>query len=568
MALPEPAIASTKAKPSNPEPMPNEITAAPAPFEIPLFRRIWIANVMSQFGGQMQSVGAAWLMVQLGGSHTQIALVAASVTLPILLIALVAGAVADNYSRRSVMLVAQIYMFALSVTLCGLAWAGLLTPWLLLTFTFLIGCGMAMNAPSWQATVGDIVPRGTIADAVAMNSMGFNIARSAGPALGGAIVAAFGAAATFTLNAISYVGLIAVLFRWKPAGPQKPRLRESLGNAMLAGVQYVALSPPIRRTMVRGALFGIGGGSITSLMPLVAKDLVHGGAATFGLLLGAFGGGAVLGAISNRRLHRHFTNETAARISVGMVIASMIIIATSRYLPITMLGLLLGGGGWLITVATMNVAVQMSAPRWVVGRALSIYQMATFGAMAASSWTSGLLSESFGVAGALLIMAGLMIAAFGVGLSFRLPEVDHLNLEPVGRWRTPDVKVQIEPRSGPIRVSIHYRISEADIPAFIAVMGERRRVRRRDGAQGWILSRDLEDPEVWIEQYRFARWTEYVLHNERRTHADDENLEAIKALHKGPWPPEVHRFLERQVNSLTIDPGLPIDTTIDPTRSS
>ena len=224
--------------------MPNEITAAPAPFEIPLFRRIWIANVMSQFGGQMQSVGAAWLMVQLGGSHTQIALVAASVTLPILLIALVAGAVADNYSRRSVMLVAQIYMFALSVTLCGLAWAGLLTPWLLLTFTFLIGCGMAMNAPSWQATVGDIVPRGTIADAVAMNSMGFNIARSAGPALGGAIVAAFGAAATFTLNAISYVGLIAVLFRWKPAGPQhrldagQTRVRrQGLGRAMMGAAR-------------------------------------------------------------------------------------------------------------------------------------------------------------------------------------------------------------------------------------------------------------------------------------------------------------------------------------------
>ena len=128
--------------------------------------------------------------------------------------------------------------------------------------------------------------------------------------------------------------------------------------------------------------------------------------------------------------------------------------------------------------------------------------------------------------------------------------------------------MNVEPRNGPIRVNIHYRIAESDIPAFIAAMGERRRVRRRDGAQGWILSRDLSDPEVWIEQYQFARWTEYVLHNERRTHADDENVAAIKALHKGSWPPEVHRFLERQVNSLTIDPGLPVDTTIDPTRTS
>ena len=516
----------------------------------------------------MQAVGAAWLMIQLGASQTQIALVAASVTLPILFFSLFAGALADNYSRRRIMMAAQVFMFTLSVVLCVLAWANLLSPWLLLSFTFLIGCGMALNAPSWQATVGDIVPRGTISSAVSMNSMGFNIARSAGPAVGGAIVAAFGAAAAFTLNAISYLGLIFVLFRWRPEEPEKPKLRETLSNAMLAGVKYVALSPPIRRTMLRGALFGIGGASLTSLLPLVARDLVQGGAATFGLLLGAFGMGAVIGALSSTRLRSRFSSEILLRTSIALLIAGAVSVALSKSLIVTLLALVLCGGGWLVAISTMTVVVQMSAARWVVGRAISLYQMAIFGSMALSSWISGMLSESYGVSSALLVMMGVQTAGLLIGLFFRLPEVGNLNLDPVGRWQVPSVKVGIEPRSGPIRVAVQYQISEGDIPAFIAAMNERRRVRRRDGAKNWTLSRDLADPEAWVEQYQFARWADYTLHNQRRTHADDASYAAIKALHRGAWPPIVHRYLERPVNNFILNPGAPVDTTIDPTRES
>lgn len=543
-------------------------TFGPPPFSIPLFKRIWVANVASQFGGQMQAVGAAWLMVQLGASQTQIALVAASVTLPILLLALVAGALADNYSRRKVMMAAQVWMFGLSAALCALAWMGALSPWLLLSFTFLIGCGMAINAPSWQATVGDIVPRGTIANAVAMNSMGFNIARSAGPAVGGAVVATLGAAAAFTLNAVSYIGLIFVLAKWRPAEPAKPQLRESLGSSMLAGIQYVSLSPPIRRTMLRGVLFGIGGGSVTSLLPIVARDLVQGGAATFGLLLGAFGIGAVIGALTSVRLRRRFKSEGLVRMSASLLIVGALIVAMSKMLVLTLFGLVLCGGGWLITVSTMTVVVQMSAPRWVVGRSISLYQMAIFGSMAFSSWSSGMLSENYGVSNALLIMMAAQTLGLLIGAFFRLPEVEHLNLEPLDRWQAPFVKVPVEPRSGPVRLTIQYEVAEADIPAFIAAMNERRRVRRRDGAKAWTLSRDLADPEIWVEQYQFARWADYVRHNERRTHADDESIAAIRALYKGAKPPVVHRYLERPVSGVSVNPGPSVDTTIDPTRES
>lgn len=541
---------------------------APPPFSIPLYRRIWAANVASQFGGLIQSVGAAWLMVELGGTKTQIALVQASVTLPIMILALLSGAIADNYPRRTVMLACQSWMFLLSVVLCLFAWFGHMTPWALLTFTFLIGCGTAMNAPSWQATVGDIVPRSTIPGAIAMNSMGFNIARTAGPALGGAIVAAAGSAAAFTVNAFSYVGLLWVLFSWRPERTSKPALREDLGTAMTAGVRYVLLSPQIRRVLMRSALFGLAASCVPSLLPLVASHLVGGSAVIFGLLSGSFGIGAVTGALSNRHVRARLSNEGIVRLTVSTMIAGAVVIALSPFVVLTIAGLVIFGWGWLLSMATMNVTVQMLAPRWVVGRALSLYQMCIFGAMAAGSWVSGRLAEHHGISEAILIMAGVQSVGLVVGFFLRLPEIGDLNLELVGRWRMPDMKVPVEPRSGPVHIAIRYQIREADIPRFLAAMNEHRRIRMRDGARNWALVRDLSAPDIWIEKYRFGRWADYVLHNERRTHADDTNLDIIRTLHQGSWPPPVDRMLERQVTGVTLNPELSAETTNDPTRSS
>jgi MFS family permease len=515
-----------------------------------MFKRIWVANIASQFGGLIQGVGAAWLMVQLGGSAIQIALVQASVTLPIMILSLLSGAIADNFPRRGVMLVSQVYMLLVSAILCVFAFFGGLTPWSLLAFTFLLGCGTALNAPSWQASVGDIVPRQTLAAAVSMNSLGFNIARTAGPALGGAIVAAAGAAAAFAVNVLSYFGIIYVLLVWKPEKPPKPALKEDLRSAIGAGVRYVSMSPPIRQVMARAALFGLAASAALSLLPLVAQQLLEGGAVTFGILSGAFGIGAVIGALSNARLRRRLTAESILRMTILMIIAGVVIVAVSRLLPLTVLGLVICGAGWLLAMATMNVTVQMAAPRWVVGRALSLYQMAVFGAMAAGSWITGQLAEGFGVTQALLTMAAVQSISLFAGLFLRLP----------------DMQVPVEPRSGPVHVSVKYYIPEADIPRFLAAMNERRRIHLRDGARAWSLVRDLGNSEVWLEQYSFARWLDYVLHNERRTHADDVSINIIRALHRGSWPPEVQRMLERQVISVTYDPELASPTSSDPTR--
>src|SRR5687768_12000516 len=233
---------------------PAEPTAL-SPMRYPVFRAVWFASIFANFGALVQSVGAAWLMISIAQSADMVALVQASIALPVMLLSLAAGALADNRDRRLVMLGTQFFMLTVSAALAVVAWAGLITPWLLLMFTFLIGCGSAFNAPAWQASVGDLVPRTELPGAVALNSVGFNIARSVGPAIGGGIVAAAGAAAAFAVNAASYVPLIVVLARWRP--PTNPRLlpRETLGVAVAAGLRYVPLSPAIHAVLVRSAAF-------------------------------------------------------------------------------------------------------------------------------------------------------------------------------------------------------------------------------------------------------------------------------------------------------------------------
>ncbi|KQN00325.1 MFS transporter [Sphingomonas sp. Leaf25] len=547
-------------------------TATPTrPLSIPIFRAIWIASMASNFGGLIQSVGASWMMTSLASSPQMIALVQASTTLPIMFFSLWAGAVADNLDRRRVMLAAQGFMLAVSVLLAVCAWQGVLTPWLLLTFTFLIGCGTAINGPAWQASVGDMVPRSVLPSAVALNSMGFNIARSLGPAIGGAIVAAAGAAAAFLTNALSYIGLIVVLARWRPT--RAPRLlpRERLGLAMAAGVRYVRMSPSIRTVLIRAALFGLAASAVPAMMPLIARDLVTGGPLTYGALLGAFGVGAVGGALGSVRLRRRWSTERIVRAAASALAAGAVVAGVSTILPLTLAALVVAGAGWVAALSTFNVTVQMAAPRWVVARALSLYQMAAFGGMAAGSWLFGSVADTHGVTLALAAAGAVQMLSVVLGLRLPLPDIETANLDPRG-WETPDTQVPVEPRSGPVVVTIDYRIRPADIVAFLGVMAERRRIRRRDGAHHWALLRDLNDPELWIERYHVSTWLDYIRHNQRRTQADDANSEALRALHQGEAPPRVHRMIERQTGSLPVarleGSREMADALTDPTRSN
>ncbi|MFC3074775.1 MFS transporter [Shinella pollutisoli] len=521
-------------------------TSTLAPLRNETFRQIWLASLVSNFGGLIQGVGAAWMMASISTSANMVALVQASTSLPIMLFSVAAGALADNFDRRRLMLTAQCFMFAVSVALTLFAWQGLVTPWLLLAFTFLIGCGTALNNPAWQASVGDLVPRADLPAAVSLNSMGFNITRSVGPAIGGAIVAAAGAAAAFAVNALSYFALLFALFRWKPQTEANTLPREDFGRAISAGLRYVTMSPNIGKVLLRAFAFGLSTSSILSLLPLIARDLVAGGPFTFGMLLGCFGLGAVAGALTSGWLRDQLSSETITRLAFASFAASAVVAAVSSSALVTGLVLTVCGASWVMALSLFNTTVQLSTPRWVVARTLSLYQTAVFGGIAAGSWLWGTTAEAHGAETALIASAVVMVAGAAIGLRFALPGLDSLDLAPLNRFSEPELPLDLKPRSGPIVILIDYEIAEADIPDFLEAMTERRRIRIRDGAGQWALMRDLENPIVWTETYHVPTWVEYVRHNQRRTQADAENGEKLRQLHRGADGPRVHRMIERQ----------------------
>ena len=525
------------------------MTAAVAsPFSVPLFRAVWIGTLVSGFGATIQGVGAAWMMTRLSGSPALISLVATSTVLPIMLFALTAGAMADSYDRRAVMIAAQSFMVVVSLALTVCTWFNLLTPYLLLAFTFGVGCGIAFNAPASQAVIGEIVPRPALPSAVAYSSMSFNIARSVGPAIGGVVVAAGGAAIAFLANGLSYLPLILVLIRWRPPRPEQRLPRERVWFAMRAGLRYAAMSPDILRVIPRAALFGIAIAPLSGLMPVIARDQLGGGALTYGLLLGAYGVGSVASGFALAPLRARLSSERLVVASSLAAAVATAIVALSPWLVLSMAGLALAGVGWLLALSTCNTAVQLASPRWVVARTLSLYQMAAFGGFALGAALFGAAAARFGLAPALLAAAAVHVVSVAIGRAMPIIE-DHRNLEPL-QWQEPDLALPIEGRSGPVVISIIYEIALDDVAKFLELMQERRRVRRRDGARGWTLLRNLGEPNRWVERYDVATWHDYVRHNSRTTLADTANWEAISALHRGSKPPSVTRLIERQVGSL------------------
>jgi len=509
------------------------------------FRALWGATLVSNLGGLIQTVGAGWMMTQISDSKDLVAFVQAANTLPVMLFSLAAGALADNLDRRRIMLVAQALMMVVSAALAYLAFAGQMTPWLLLAFTFMIGCGTALHNPSWQASMGDIVPREDIPQAVSLNAMSYNIMRSIGPALGGVIVAVSGAAVAFLLNALSYIPLIFALFRWKHRRAPSNIPREQFGSAMSAGLRYMMMSPNLMKVLSRGCMFGIGAVSVMALMPIIARDILLGGALTYGLLLGSFGVGAITAALLNTRLRERFKSETIVRGAFLGFAGSVVILAFSNIVVITCVFLVIAGASWVLALSLFNVTVQLSTPRWVVGRALSLYQMATFGGMTLGSWIWGVAAEHWGVTNS-LIGAGITLLLGAVaGLRFPLPGLVTLDLDPL-KFREPELLLDLKLRSGPIMIMVDYVVDQKNVDPFLAVMADRRRARIRDGARQWALLRDLENPELWTESYHFPTWVDYIRHNHRRTIADQQITEKLRKLHRGPELPRIHRMIERQ----------------------
>jgi MFS family permease len=521
-----------------------------APLRLVVFRRIWAASLLSNFGLLIMGVGAAWSMTQMTASANMVALVQTASMLPVALVSLAAGAIADMYDRRRVAMAALTIGLTGALAMTILAMINALTPVVLLALCFTTGTGMALFGPAWQASVSEQVPSEDLAAAVALNGISYNIARSFGPAIGGVIVATVGSAASFGANALLYVPLMIVLFLWRrPIVPSRLP-PERLGRAIISGIRYVLNSPSIRVVLARTLVTGIAGSAILALMPLIARDLLSGGAQLYGLLLGSFGLGAVLGALNIGRLRAWLSGEASVRLCALVMGTGIALVSLSRWPVVTGLALVFVGAAWTLSVTIFNVGVQMSAPRWVAGRALAAFQAAIAGGVAIGSWGWGSVANSYGIENALLAAGAFLLASPVLSRWLRMPPTGGRNETALEVLADPELRLSLSARSGPIVVEIEYRVDPAKARLFYAVMQHIQLVRQRNGAYGWSIARDIADPELWTERYHCPTWHDYLRQRNRSTQSERELQDRAYAFHLGPEPVRIRRMLERPVGSV------------------
>jgi MFS family permease len=532
-----------------------------SPLHHAVFRRIWTASLLSNLGILVLGVGAAWTMTQISSSTNLVALVQTSLMLPVALVSTPAGAIADMFDRRIVGIVALAIALTGSISLSVLASLGIMTPVLLLVFCFIIGSGMALFGPAWQASVSEQVPAEALPSAVALNGISYNIARSFGPAIGGVIVASAGAVAAFATNALLYLPLLIVLFLWRRQKEPSRLPPERMARAVISGVRYIVHSPSIRIVLGRTLVTGIAGGSVSALMPIVTRDLLHGGAQTYGVMLGAFGMGAVIGALNISRLRGRLGDEVSIRLCMIIMGVFVVVVAISRWPALTGSALVFAGSAWTASVTLFNVGVQLAAPRWVAGRALAAYQAAIAGGIALGSWVWGSIANVIGVEGALLISGATLLLSPLLGLWMRMPTVSGPNELSLDVLADPAVRLSLTPRSGPIVIEIEYRVDPAKARLFYAVMQHVQLSRQRNGAYGWSIARDIADPELWTERYHCPTWYDYLRQRSRSTASERALHLRANEFHIGPEPIRIRRMLERPVGSVRWKENTPDRST-------
>jgi MFS family permease len=522
-----------------------------APFRNRGFLGYWLTGLSANLGWQIQLVGASWLMVEMGGSAQQVALVQTAVALPVMLMSLPGGVMADLVGQRKLIIWAQSFLLVVSFGLAAAAYFQALTPALLLACTFLIGSGRALYYPGWQSMVFEFFSRENVGPALAINSSNLNIARSVGPAIGGAIVAASGAFVAFVINGICNLTVILVARRWPKVTATDGLPPESFGNAIMAGLRYMSLSPTLIAVTLRSFVFNIAAISAMALLPLVARDLIGGGPTTLGVMLGSFGVGAIFGSFVTDALRTKVPLERIfAGAHVGFAIATAVL-ALSSSLAVSLLAGMLGGFCWIITQVLYNYLVQVQSPRWVISRMISIYLTFVFGGNAIGSFVWGWLADSRSTPDSLLVSAAVCAASALLALSFRIREPSASGLAPHGTWTPPQPAIDLVARSGPIMTSITYRIRDENTGAFLDAMREKRRNRIRDGGTRWTLSRDILDPMIWTERFKVATWADAQRLHARRTVAGALVNETVRKLHDGAEAPEVHYELIRQPGQST-----------------
>ncbi|BBH63609.1 MFS transporter [Actinoplanes sp. OR16] len=495
------------------------------PLKNPVFRILWLAVLASNAGTWMQTVGAQWLVVHEPDAATWTSLVQTVTTLPVLLFALPAGTLADALDRRRLLLAVQIGLFFVAATLTALAALDHLPPALLLVFTFLLGCGQALTLPSWQAVIPEVVPHDQLPAASALGAVNTNLARSAGPAVGGLLVAQFGSAVVFGLNALSFAIFALALAGWRRP-PQPPTGHpERFGSALRAGERYVRWSPVVRRILGRVVLFVLPGSVIWALLPVVARQELGMGAQGYGILLAALGVGAIAGALLMPRARRILRTDQMI-VGTGAVYgAALAVIAFVPHALAVTPALVLAGLAWMMLVSRMNAAMQLSLPNWVRARALAIYQLVFAGGQALGALLWGQFATAFGLATTFATAAVLMAAGLLTVRIWPVHTHEDEDYTPAVYWAEPHLLFQPGLDDGPVLISAAYQVPQDNIAAFTAAMQKVRGSRMRTGASQWGLFRDGTKPDTFVEVYLVPTWDEHLRQHEGRLTESDEEAE-------------------------------------------
>lgn len=513
-----------------------------APLRQQLFAVLWGATIIGNTGSFVRDVASAWLMTDLSASPAAVAMVQAAATLPIFLLAIPAGVLSDILNRRRFLIAIQMLLAVVSTCLMLLSVVGQQSVASLISLTFLGGIGAALMGPTWQAIVPELVDKKDIKSAVALNSLGVNIARAVGPALGGIVLVSFGAAVTYGVDVISYVFVISALLWWRR--PEKPEdaLSEHFLGAFRAGLRYARASRELHVVLIRAFVFFLLASSIWALLPLVAKMLLGGGAGFYGVLLGSVGLGAIGGAVIMPRLRRHLSPDGIVLTSAIVTAAVMTFLSFAPAQWAALIALLALGAAWIAALTTLSGIAQSILPNWVRGRSLAVYLTVFNGAMTAGSLAWGGVATLIGVPATLMVGAGGLAIAGLVFHRLKLPRGE-ADLVPSNHWPEPLTAAPVEHDRGPVLILIEYKIDTPDRPAFLEALTRLSGDRRRDGAYDWGVTEDATNPGLILEWFMLESWAEHLRQHRRVSKAAADLQEEVLRLHRGEQPPVVRHLL-------------------------
>ena len=522
-----------------PEPEARRESAILAPLGVPVFRNIWFANLLGNLGTWAQSVAVAWVITAAHAGPIMVAMVQVASAAPLVLLSIATGVLADNYDKRTIMLVGQVVEMSGAVFMTVIAFLGYLDPIALILAVLWISLGSAITVPAWQSAVGEQVPRNMVSSAVLLNGVNYNVARAVGPALGGLMLSMLAPSWVFLVNTLSYIGLLIALWQWRHVLPERTLPPEGIREGVIAAMRFTWNSTVTRLAMLRSFLFGFGASVIWALLPLVARERPDGSAALYGYMLGTLGVGAILGSVLVPPLRRWLGSSRLISAAGGILSVTLVLLAYAGPLALLLPALGIAGACWIAALTEYNANVQILVPDWVKGRALALYQTALYAGLAIGSFLWGHLAETMGVSGAILSAAIMLAVSVLLLYHSQFPRVDAAGMSLATRGTVVPPQLAFNHDQGDVLMSIEYIIPREREGEFVALASSLRHLRLRNGGRYWGLFRGIHDGEVWREGLLIESWLQHLRMLDRMTLADKALIERVRALHRGPAMPHI-----------------------------